>query len=268
MLDSPTPLETTDGSCAFVAIEDPQMPLYDVAPTKLFNDKERITTFIKSTFEYSGMQYYSQENLLVETLTFILLNCDIDIRAKIHLLLYQLHNRYVPWDFKIPKRNNIKNIDSVDLFHSLIKIMMRLDVNKKILQCFHCKTKCSCEVVATFSESEIALFTVQDPPVQVVENKAVIKKEPENPIILNNDTFIIDFELEYQPLSSQMQNVMLNDLDIVEECDSERATLSGCYCDPPTMNHDAWKGHNDDGIPIINFDAMTGHKDKDDLGLQ
>lgn len=225
--------------------------------------------------EYSGIKFYSEENLLVEALTFVLLTCEIDIREKFGLLYYQLQNDYVPWGFSAPIDNDVNNINSVDLFNSLIQVMLRLDVNRKVLQCMHCRTKCSCEVVATYLESEIELFTMQDPPVQVAINHAATL-EPEqmtsfdiqNPILLNNQSFIVEVPHCVGTLSSQRQNVMLNDLDTVERSDSSEATLTVRRCNPPFNNYDAWKGHNDDGIPIINFDAMFGHQDKDDLDLQ
>lgn len=155
--------------------------------------------------------------------------------------------------------------------------MLRLDVNRKVLQCIHCRTKCSCEVVATYLDSEIDLFTVQDPTSQVVENQAASLEEPEirtsnivNPISINNGSFIIDFDVATcATLSSQERNMMLNDLDADEQAHdgTREATLSTC-CIPPVNNFNAWKGHNDDGIPIIDYNAMFGHKDKDDLDLQ
>lgn len=243
------------------------MPLYDIDPTKLNNDKERITTFLKFTFECADMRYYARDNLLVETLTFILLNCKIDIRSKLRLFCYQVNSKYVPWDFSVPKKNSLKNLHYVDFFKSLIQVMLRLDVNRQVLQCYHCKTKCSCEVVATYSDSELDLFTMQDSTPQVIEPEAEII-EPENPITLNNGTFIIDVEYHFDEISSLGKNVMLIDSDQVEVNNEGVATHSICYVDPPLPGYDAWKGHNDDGIPFINFDALCGHKDKDDLGLQ
>lgn len=155
--------------------------------------------------------------------------------------------------------------------------MLRLDVNRKVLQCIHCRTKCNCEVVATFLDSEIDLFTVQDLTNQVVENQAVLSKEPEiqtsnisNPVTINNGSFIIDFDVaNYATFSSRERNMMLNDLDADKQAHdgTREATLSVC-CIPPVDNFNAWKGHNDDGIPIIDYNAMFGHKDKDDLDLQ
>lgn len=261
-----------DGSCAFVAIEEQTPTLYDISYTKLDTDIERITTFIITLLEYSGIKFYSMENFIVETLTYLLLMCDIDVRSKFQLLMYQLHNNYVPWDVEDPLNKDVKSLDFVGVFDSLISILLRLDVNRKVLQCYHCKSKCCCEVVATFMETELNLFTLQDPINQVVDIKAeeivivpdhVIK----NPINMLSKSFIVDIEFSEPQISSQT-NSMHNVLDNVEKeyCEDKEATLPIIH-NPSIINPHAWKGHNDDGIPIINFDAMFGHTDYD-LDLQ
>lgn len=277
-----------DGNCDFVAIEDPPTALFDISHTTLDND-ERIAIFISTLLEYSGIKYYSEENFIVEALTFILLTCNIDVTDKFNLLFYQLQNDYVPWGFSAPECNIVENLNSVDVFESLVNIMLRLDVNRKVLQCIHCKTKCSCEMAATFIISELDLFTVQDPIIQVVEqidNKAVERLTPEeinetSLINMLSKSFIVEIEEEQntsflhngakeERKISSLQNVMLSDFGTVDQViDDREATLSIHQDEQPhCMNHDAWKGHNDEGIPIINFDAMFGHTDYDDLDLQ
>lgn len=264
-----------DGSCAFVAIEELTPTLYDISKTKLDNDTERITTFIKTLLEYSGMKYYSAENFMVETLTFILLMCEIDVKSKFQLFMYQLHNDYVPWGFEDPLHMDAGLLNFTDVFESLINILLRLDVNRKVLQCYHCRSKCSCEVVATYSDSELNLFALQDPIDQVVETIADQQRTPDtnviiqhisHPITMLSHSFIIDIP-EFK-FFSQNDNSMLNDSEFVKRkrCDTEEATLL-VYHNPNVVNPHVWKGHNDDGIPIINFDAMFGHTDID-LDLQ
>lgn len=245
------------------------------------NDYERITTFIKTLIEYSGIKYLSEENFIVEALTFLLLTCGIDLQSKFQLLYYQLQNDYVPWGFSAPKNNDANFVNSVEVFISLIDILMRLDVNRRVLQCHHCRTKCSCEVVATFLLSEIDLFTMQDPVQQVEQQlEAAIEDTPvvENastPIVLgdlskcnfiNNKAIdtIVDIDI------SSQAKVVLNDLDNDDKMinNSEEATLSGSYSQAVSKNYDTWKGHNDDGIPIINYDALFGHQTIHDPDLQ
>lgn len=274
-----------DGSCDFVAIEEPQIALYDIDQTKMDNDNERITTFIKTLLEYSEIKFYSEENFIIEALTFILLTCNINITDRFQLLYYQLQNNYVPWGFSAPKNKDARNLDSVEVFNSLINIMLRLDVNRKVLQCHHCKSKCSCEVVATFSISEIELFTMQDPIHQAAEPPPAVNNEetPDNTtveasitnaITMRSESFIIDFECNLQEcgsqesLSSQTNSVPNGNNVDARRTNSEEATLSSSYDIPQQKNYDAWKGHNDEGIPIINFDAMFGHSEHDpDLQL-
>lgn len=280
-LGTPLSEQELDGNCDFVAIEDPQIALLDIDQQSLDKDNERITTFFKTLLEYSGIKYFSEENFIVEALTFLLLTCNIDIQDKFQLFYYQLQNDYVPWGFSAPENNDATLIDSVDILTSLIDILMRLDVNRKVLQCHHCRTKCGCDVVATFLVSEIELFTMQDPAQQIVDDKRAVTEyasaveNASNPITLgankeenfiNNETCDIIINSN---ISSQ-ENSVLNDLDKDNSiASSGEATLSMNYISfPPVPNFDAWKGHNDNGIPIINFDALFGHKAIDDLDLQ
>lgn len=267
--------QVEDGSCDFVAIEDQPTPLYDIDHHKIDQDIERITTFIQTLIEYAQLKFYSEENFIVEALTFVLLTCGIDITSKLRLLYYQLQNDYVPWGFSAPPNRNVKSLNSVDIFESLIEIMLRLDVNKKVLQCYHCKTKCSCEVVATYLVDELRLFTLQDPieqeaeqPAEIVNNNIPAK---DNIIEMKSATFIIDIPEEYVTYSSQTQNGFREahryDKICMVECDDEVATASIERNTPDVINPHIWKGHNDDGIPFINYDAMFGHT-AIDLDLQ
>lgn len=207
-----------------------------------------------------------------------MLTCEIDITDKFQLLYYQLQNDYVPWGFSAPENNDAHKVDSVDVFMSLINIMLRLDVSRKVLQCYHCKSKCSCDVVATFSIEELDLLTVQDPVSQVadVSLKAVVDMAPDtnliasiaNPITMLSKSFIVEKEFNSQEVTSSQENSVLNEMDNgVSFSNTEEATLHSNYNNPQPQNHNAWKGHNDEGIPIINFDAMFGHTEYD-LDLQ
>lgn len=240
---------------------------------------ERITTFVMTLLEYSGIKYYSEENFIVEALTFVLLTCDIDITKKFQLLYYQLQNDYVPWGFSAPRNNDARKLNSVDIFISLVNIMLRLDVSRQVLQCHHCKSKCCCEVVATFLIEEIDLLTMQDPINQIADqnmeavniNSSDINEIASiiNPITMLSDSFIIKIEEECQDFISSQANSVLNDMDngVKRKYDAEEATLSSYVINPSLRNYDAWKGHNDEGIPIINFDALFGHTEYD-LDLQ
>lgn len=208
-----------------------------------------------------------------------MLTCEIDITNKFQLLYYQLQNNYVPWGFSAPENNDACKIDSVDIFMSLINIILRLDVSRKVLQCHHCKSKCSCDVVATFLVEELDLLTMQDPISQVadVNLKAVVNIAPDidisasitNPITVGGKSFIIEIEHISQDVTSSQENSVLNEMDngISNKSNAEEATLPSTYINPQLQDYNAWKGHNDEGIPIINFDAMFGHTEYD-LDLQ
>lgn len=241
------------------------------------NEEGRITTFVQTLLEYSNIKFYSKENLLVEALTFVLLTCGINIQTQFQLLHYQLQNNYIPWGFSAPKNKDVKFINSVDLFKSLINVFLRLDVNRKVLQCYQCRTKCSCEVVATFKIEEIELFTVQDPIQQVVDSEAdnLMIKAPviTNPIIQLSTSFMYEDELKYErvnQISFQNDNVMLNGFENAErKSEDGEATLSQTQNSFHHIdNFDAWNGHNDDGIPLFNYVANFTLSERHDFDLQ
>lgn len=277
-----------DGSCDFVAIEDLNISLYDIDLNNIDTDIERVTTFILSLIEYADLKFYSEENFIVEALTFVLLTCEIDITSKFQLLYYQIQNDYVPWGFSAPPKKNVLKLDFKAVFVSLIDIFLRLDVNRLVLQCHHCKTKCSCEVVATFLTSNLTEFTLQDLVEQETHNNTVnlapasieqscvtnnkeINAESNvpfnlgNPITALSDSFIvIDIPNVDFPSNLNSPTDIVNDDKVYYE--TEVATPSVSY-NPDVINPHFWKGHNDEGVPIINFDAMFGHT-AIDLDLQ
>lgn len=260
------------GSCDFVAIDDEPTPLFDIHYNDNGYNTLRITTFIKTLIEYSGLVFYSRENFIVEALTFLLLNFEVDIRDKFNLLMYQMNNKYVPWGFDAPKDNDVNKINYLDVFKSLINILLRLDVNRKVLQCYHCRTKCSCDVVATNLISELELFTLQDSNEQVVHIEEPLKLTPvmTSPILMNGNSFIIEIPDEHEQHISSNHNIVMHNDSELPIWKGEHNGATPVMTPSTSMKHDsAWKGHNDDGIPIINFDALFGHTPKDhDLDLQ
>lgn len=261
-----------DGSCDFVVIEDKPIPLYNIDHSLIDQDAERITTFIRTLIEYSGLRFYSEENFLLEALTFILLTCNIDIQDKFNLFYYQLQNDYVPWDFSAPIDDDVNDLNFLDLFKSLVNVFLRLDVNRKVMQCYHCRSKCSCDVVATFLLEELNIFTMQDPIKQEANQNAENENTPvrkfENQINMLSSSFIVDIPEFYQHISSQNFDATLRDNgnSCSDKHDSRDATPL-CNHTPDVENPHIWKGHSDEGIPFINFDAMYGHTEND-LDLQ
>lgn len=170
------------GSCSFVEIEQPKIQLI----SSFQNLNATVENFINDIIKCAELKFYSQENLLVETATYLALLCDIDIYKSFDLLMYLVHQRYIPWSFDIPKKRDIKNLDRLQFFKSLNKLLSCLDVKTKRLQCINCRTKRDCTTISLFTNDELELFTVQDPEPLAINN----------PIEVRGQSFIKDFDVE------------------------------------------------------------------------